>query len=328
MYNEQLEQLIDAALADGELTEKEKQILFKKAQSFGIDLDEFEMVLDARLVKLKKNEKSESSAPTSNKMGDVKKCPACGAVVGAFKTVCPECDYEFRNVDTNRSITELTNRINAVHEECEQKRKNGAYKSSGFLKSLDSNENVNERLQDDLTQKLNNVIANFPVPNSREDIIELLQFIQPKVQIGSSFDKNASAWRQKYIEIINRAKISYANDAKMMSQIAYYEQASSQSKISSILAKFNALPTNIKPFVALVAIAVFCLIISLIFTAIDDDGKDVQKQKIENVSNESTNSTDVDTTSIIADIQDDAEEIASDVKENMKDIANDIKNKF
>ena len=31
MYNEQIENLINLALADGELTEKEKQILFKKA---------------------------------------------------------------------------------------------------------------------------------------------------------------------------------------------------------------------------------------------------------------------------------------------------------
>ena len=42
MYNEQIEVLISAALADGVLTEKEKQILFKKAESMGIALDEFE----------------------------------------------------------------------------------------------------------------------------------------------------------------------------------------------------------------------------------------------------------------------------------------------
>ena len=54
MYNEQLEQLIDAALTDGTLTEKEKQILYKKAMVMGVDLDEFEMVLEARLIKLKK----------------------------------------------------------------------------------------------------------------------------------------------------------------------------------------------------------------------------------------------------------------------------------
>ena len=50
MYNERLENLIDAALADGELTEKEKQILFKNAQVLGVDLDEFEMVLDLSLI--------------------------------------------------------------------------------------------------------------------------------------------------------------------------------------------------------------------------------------------------------------------------------------
>ena len=48
MYNEKIEALIKAALADGVLTEKEKEILFKNAQAEGIDLDEFEMVLDAR----------------------------------------------------------------------------------------------------------------------------------------------------------------------------------------------------------------------------------------------------------------------------------------
>ena len=38
MYNEQLEKLIDIALMDGEITEKEKQILFKKAELLGIDV--------------------------------------------------------------------------------------------------------------------------------------------------------------------------------------------------------------------------------------------------------------------------------------------------
>ena len=49
MYDEQLEKLIGIALADGELSEKERTILFKRAESLGIDLDEFEMVLDSRL---------------------------------------------------------------------------------------------------------------------------------------------------------------------------------------------------------------------------------------------------------------------------------------
>ena len=44
IYNPYLENLIEMALADGELTEKEKQVLFKKAEAQGIDLDEFEII--------------------------------------------------------------------------------------------------------------------------------------------------------------------------------------------------------------------------------------------------------------------------------------------
>jgi hypothetical protein len=49
MYSEKLEKLIELALADGVLTEKEKQVLLKNAEAEGVDPDEFEMVLEARL---------------------------------------------------------------------------------------------------------------------------------------------------------------------------------------------------------------------------------------------------------------------------------------
>lgn len=63
MYNEKLESLICAALADGVLTEKEKQVLFKKAEVMGIDLDEFEMVLEGRLAKLQKEMAAKAPQP-------------------------------------------------------------------------------------------------------------------------------------------------------------------------------------------------------------------------------------------------------------------------
>ena len=109
MYNEQLEQLIVAALADGVLTEKEKQILFKKAQTFGVDLDEFEMVLDARLFKLQKEQ--HTAAPKANKLGNVRKCPACGALVSALAVSCAECGWEFSSVEVSSSVQQLSKKI-------------------------------------------------------------------------------------------------------------------------------------------------------------------------------------------------------------------------
>ena len=59
MYNEKLDKLIEMALMDGELTEKEKQVLFKNAETMGVDLDEFEMVLEAKLFEKQKSMEQE-----------------------------------------------------------------------------------------------------------------------------------------------------------------------------------------------------------------------------------------------------------------------------
>ena len=64
MYNEKLEALITAALADGVLTDKEKNLLFKKAEAMGIDRDEFELVLEGRLAKRKKEMEAQASQAT------------------------------------------------------------------------------------------------------------------------------------------------------------------------------------------------------------------------------------------------------------------------
>lgn len=61
MYDEKLEALITAALADGVLTDKEKNLLFKKAEAMGIDRDEFELVLNGRLAKRKKEMEAKSA---------------------------------------------------------------------------------------------------------------------------------------------------------------------------------------------------------------------------------------------------------------------------
>lgn len=189
MYNKQLEQLINAALADGQLTEKEKQILYKKAQSFGIDLDEFEMVLDARLVEIEKAEKEKSaqSAPKSNKLGDIRKCPACGAIVQAYQVRCPECGYEFANVEANISSQKLA-------------------------------EEVKKALTEDKKKECINL---FPIPNTKADLLEFLTSLQPKMRDVK--DPLSSAYYKKYQECIAKAQVSFVNDAAVKPFIDSFE---------------------------------------------------------------------------------------------------------
>ena len=57
-----LEKLIQAALVDGVVTDKERSILIKKVKEAGGDVDEFEMLLDARIFEASKKT-AKSKAP-------------------------------------------------------------------------------------------------------------------------------------------------------------------------------------------------------------------------------------------------------------------------
>ena len=188
MYNEELEMLIDAALADGVLTDSEKQILFKKAQSMGINLDEFNMVLDGRLAKVKEQRQAASK---SNKQGTVRKCPACGALVQQMQIKCPECGYEFRDVEACSSTQELLRKLDEIEAESQTK-------------------GVKVKLK---TSRKAEVIKNWPVPNTKEDLIEMLTLCNANRKYDSEEDDSLeSAWDSKLSQVLAKAKILFADD--------------------------------------------------------------------------------------------------------------------
>ena len=205
MYNEKIEALISAALADGVLTEKEKQVLFKRAQAEGIDLDQFEMELDARLVELQKAEEAkakaekEKSAPKSTKYGDVRKCPICGAMVPSLAGICPECGYEFSGVDANLSSQKLADLL--LKEKNEDRKKE--------------------------------IIETFPIPNTKSDLFEFLTALQPRMKDAS--DPLSISYYKKYQECIAKAKVSFANDAHLKPFIDAFAQEKKDIRKNQII---------------------------------------------------------------------------------------------
>ncbi len=214
MYDEEIESLIDAALVDGEITEKERQILLKKAMDFDIDPDEFEMVLDARILKLKKQAEEQNQtheqaapapvAPKNNKRGVVKKCPSCGATVQSFHGVCPECGYAFEDVEANSSVRKLADDLE----------KNGKSREDG------------EEWDD--YGKMSSIITQFPVPNSKADLIDLMTFIQTQMSSLDTETYGASVYRKacsaKLKECSTKAKLLFPHDTLLMPLIQEIEK--------------------------------------------------------------------------------------------------------
>lgn len=231
MYNEKIEALIKAALADGELTEKEKQILFRRAQEQGIDLDEFEMVLDARLVELKKSE--QTAAPKSNKFGDVKKCPICGAIVSAGFAACKECGYAFVSVESASSIKLL-------YEEL-KKEDNKNYEKGFDVLSILGSSSGEHQIKLKKAQAKATIIRNFPVPNAKSDLLELLSGIHMQANPRGRKDNMSSeglesaedlglAYWHLYTKCISMAKISFSKDPAFQFFFEHYEEVLWKSK--------------------------------------------------------------------------------------------------
>lgn len=192
MYDPKIEELINAALADGVLTEKEKQVLFKRAESMGIDLDEFEMVLQSKLYdkqkEIDKAKAGSTASPKSNKMGDIKKCPVCGAIVSSYQATCKECGYEFSDLKANSSSQLLANKL----EEARNKIDRSMYK-------------YQEDYEDAVQDVQQEVITTFPIPSTKADLFEFLASLEPRT-------KDSDPYRQKFKECYRKAELLFPGD--------------------------------------------------------------------------------------------------------------------
>lgn len=222
IYDAQLEKLIEISLLDGDLSEKERQILFKKAESLNIDRDEFEMVLDARLQELQCSDKknrpvdatSTSIAPTMQNLiyvlskvedeirqKDEKKQKSFfssvkgiggvigGTLIGGIPVVGGIADaiFDFSDLDNDSSEVNIDYKVKAAKKK---------------------------------------IILEFPLPINRDDIIDFLSYAVPLAKkrggffSGSQNDEHnefVPVWKTKCEQII--AKVRLLDDAQLLSTV-------------------------------------------------------------------------------------------------------------
>lgn len=150
MFSKELENLIQATLEDGVLEDHEKAALIKRAEREGVDIAELEIYINSLLQKRAReleNEKNavRKQAEKEKKEAFGRKCPNCGAQVPPLALKC-ECGYEFTKKEAVSSVQILSDKIEEI---------------------LSNN-------TEDRYQRVRDAINMFPVPNTKEDIIEFL----------------------------------------------------------------------------------------------------------------------------------------------------------
>lgn len=209
MYNKDLEALIEAALADGVVTEKEKRVLFNKAQALGVDLDEFELVLNSRLAKIEKEyeKQAEAKAPKKEYKGELRKCPSCKANVGTLETKCPYCGHEFVEVNANSLTKELMEKVEKLRNEFD-------------LRLNKAHEYDKKDIEESKVSTIANTIQSFPLPITRDDLFEFIITMQTGMLNPSLFKGEGDAYRAKYTEAIMKASLLFPTDPVLAQLIA------------------------------------------------------------------------------------------------------------
>ena len=155
------------------------------------------------------NEKTNNQRKTVFE-GNIHKCPNCGEVLNSFTSNCPSCGYEIRGASNSAAVQE-------------------------FAVKLASAESRQEKIA---------IIRNFPIPNTKEDILEFM--ILASTNIGDNLEKDISAaWQSKTEQAYQKAQIIF-QDEKEFSRIQnIYSQVcvklTKQKKIEKVQKAGNVL---------------------------------------------------------------------------------------
>lgn len=148
----------------------------------------------------------------TNKYGNVKKCPACGALINQMSAKCEACGHEFSNLKANDTVQNLLLRLEKVDNSSSNKEKTIASKIQ--------------------------IIQNYPVPNTKEDLLEMLTLCAANADASALPANLRNAWQAKTDQLISKVEITLKGDkdaSQLISKISKSREKKKKKTQSIIL---------------------------------------------------------------------------------------------
>lgn len=140
--------------------------------------------------------------------GKILKCPNCGEVLKSFNLNCPACGYELRSVKSTGSVRELTQRLEQIEATRVVEKPRSIYKVAYSEPTISKTDEQKATL-----------IRTFPIPNTKEDLLEFIILAKSNVdcdlyksEIRNSVRVVSDAWKAKFEQAYQKAKVSFGND--------------------------------------------------------------------------------------------------------------------
>ena len=163
------------------------------------------------------------SAKKNRSSEDIYNCPACGEALDAFALTCPACGFELRDKQAATSMADFSRRLNDIEATRPAKKKGRFGKGSGH----DERTEVSPTDQREVT-----LIQSFPIPNTKEDLVEFLVLaasnVDPKTfaetqDATASARALSSAWYSKLCQAYEKAQLVLRGDDILPSLSKRYE---------------------------------------------------------------------------------------------------------
>lgn len=124
-----------------------------------------------------------------------RKCPHCGELVDPYATECPACGLELHNMQAVSSLKQLSAKL--------------------------------ESAQDDAARAV--IVKNYPIPNSREDIMEFLIMTVANIDedapgTSAGEERLSKAWIAKAEQVIKKAELMIPGDETLEEAKASYKK--------------------------------------------------------------------------------------------------------
>ena len=162
--------------------------------------------------------------------GKIIKCPNCGETLMSFNVNCPACGYELRSAKSIDSVSELTLRLDQIEATRVVEKPRSIYKAA-----------YSEPIVSKTDEQKATLIRTFPIPNTKEDLLEFL--ILTKSNIDYDLYKNdirnsakvvSDAWKAKFEQAYQKAKVSFGNDPEFQHIQTLHQEMTTNIKKAKI----------------------------------------------------------------------------------------------
>ena len=129
--------------------------------------------------------------------GSTIKCPQCGERINAFVATCPSCGHELRGSQTLSRVRELEDDLEGVES----------------------------------AKKRSELIRNFYIPNTKEDIYEFVILASSNLKAGGSDD---GAWNAKLEQAIQKAELVFGDGPELDKLKKMHKSTSGTSSLRKV----------------------------------------------------------------------------------------------